>query len=423
MYKTINLDNGIRVILSHMPHMESSTIGIWIGVGSRNEEAGISGISHFLEHLVFKGTPARSNRQIKREIEGRGGSLNGFTTEEITCYLAKVSGRHLNIALGVLSDMVLNARLDEKDVERERPVIIEEIKMYQDMPNHHVHDLLSELMWPGHPLGFNVAGDIESVSSIRQEDLVGYKDRNYIYQNMAIVSCGSLGHDDLIKKIKTIYRGGTKKRGMVFSRFNNRQTSPEIKIFYTDTKQSHLCIGLRSFGRMHKDRHALTLLHVILGANMSSRLFENVREKRGLAYEIGTEIKKYKDTGAFIVKAGTEHGKAKEAVRLILKELKNIKTRPVPEKELKRAKEFFKVQLLLALEDTLTHMVWLGDHVMATGRLPDKDSIIKEVESVTSGDLQRVANDIFINKNLNIALIGPTDDRNGREIEEELNLS
>ncbi len=420
MHRKIILNNGIRVILNPMPAMESAAIGVWVAAGSRNETKRISGASHFLEHMIFKGTPTMTSRRIKEEIEGRGGSLNGFTSEEMTCYLAKVSSRHIDIALSVLSNMVLHAHLNQKEVERERTVIVEEIKMYHDLPSHHVHDILNEVMWPRHALGFPVAGDIRSVRSITRQDLLNYKRENYIPKNIVLALCGNLNQDKVMQGINRIFGINVKRRPASFTRFNNTQSQPQMKVLHKDTKQAHLSMGLHAFGRMHEDRYKLSLLHIILGANMSSRLFENIREKRGLAYEIGTEIKRYKGTGAFIVNAGIEHSKARKVVSLILKELKKVRESSIPEKELKRAKEYFRVQFLLALENTMDHMLWLGERVVASGRLPDKNKIIKEVSSVSARDLQRVAKEVFRARNLSLAMIGPVKDKEKKEIQREL---
>jgi len=402
--------------------MESAAVGVWVATGSRNENKRLSGISHFLEHMVFKGTPTRSMRKIKEDIEGRGGSLNGFTSEEVTCYLAKVSSHHIDIAIDVLSDMVLYAHLSKKDIERERNVIIEEIRMYRDLPSHYVHDILSGVMWPNHSLGLPISGDMQSVSSITRGDLVEYKNKNYTPKNIVVSLSGNFDGTKAMQNIKRLFRANVKHKTPSLIRFNRAQRVPQIKTLYKDTEQSHLVIGMHTFGKMHKDRYALGLLHIILGANMSSRLFESVREKKGLAYEIGTEIKRYKDTGAFLVNVGTEHKKVQKAVLLILKELKKIKTEGVSRNELKRAKEFFRVQLLLALEDTLNHMLWLGEYVLASGKLPDKNDIIKKIASVSSSDIERVAKDIFKRRNLNLALIGPVKDKERREIEATLDL-
>jgi predicted Zn-dependent peptidase len=420
MYKRIDFDNGLRVILNSMPHMESTSMGIWIAAGSRYEDKNNSGISHFLEHMVFKGTPTRSNRKIKEEIEGRGGALNGFTSEEITCYITRVSSRHIDIALDVLSDMVLKASLKDTDIERERPVIIEEIKMYRDLPPHHIHDVLSELMWPNHSLGLSIAGDVASVGYITRQDLVDYKKKHYIPENMALALCGNLGFTHVIRKIKNIFDTGVEIKPTVAAEFNKLQSRPQVKILYKDTEQTRLCIGLHTFGRMHKDRFALMLLHIILGANMSSRLFENVREKKGLAYDIGTEIKKYKDVGAFIVNAGLDHRKVVETTKIIRDELIKIKEELVPKAELERAKEYFTVQLSLALEDTMDHMLWLGEHIVTTNEIPSKKDIIEKVEDISSRDIQRVAKTIFTASNINLALIGPMRDKEKIKIEKEV---
>ena len=422
MYKKTEFDNGLKLVTNHMPGMESLAISIWIKTGSRNEDARNSGVSHFLEHMLFKGTSSRNCRKLKEDIEGRGGSLNGFTSEEMSCFLAKMSFKHSDIALDVLSDMVLNASIDHKEVERERGVITEEIRMYQDLPNHHVHDILAEIMWPGNMLGLPIAGSIDSVSAILRNDIVEYRNINYIHENITVVLCGNLKHDNLESKIKKIFKNKTKGKAIPVSVFHNNQSKPRIKILHKDTEQAHLCIGLHSFGRNHSDRYTLSLLHIILGANMSSRLFENIREKKGLAYEIGAEVKKYADTGAFVVHAGTEHKKAGEAISCILKELREIKKEYVTAGELKRAKEFFKVQLLMALEDTVERMLWLGEHVVSLNKLPDREEIIKKIEAVTAEDIKNVANKIFNTSGLNIAIIGALGDAEQKEIEKGIDL-
>jgi predicted Zn-dependent peptidase len=285
-----------------------------------------------------------------------------------------------------------------------------------------VHDVLAEIMWPGNPLGLSIAGTIDSVNSILREDIVDYRNSNYIPGNIVIVLCGNLDHDAIGSRIKKIFTGTMKTRSKPAEAFCNNQSGPAMKIIRKDTEQTHLCIGLHSFGKDHKDRYALGLLHVILGANMSSRLFENIREKKGLAYEIGAEIKRYNETGAFVVHAGTEHKKAKEAIRCILEELRRVKEKHVTAGELKRAKEFFKVQLLMALEDTVEHMLWLGDYMTSLNKLPDAKETIKKVEAVTSDDIMRVSRDIFNTSGLNIAMIGAIEDKEQKEIEKNMVL-
>jgi len=422
MYKKTECNNSLTLVTNHMSGMESLAIGIWIRTGSRNEDEKNSGISHFLEHMLFKGTPSRDCRKLKEEIEGRGGSLNGFTSEEISCFLAKVSYKHADIALEVLSDMVLNASIKQDELDRERRVIIEEIKMYQDLPNHHVHDILAEIMWPANPLGFSIAGSIESVSSISRKAVVKYRDENYTPENMVIVLCGNMDHEKIEASVQKIFSKTVKGKTHPPERFCSKQSKPRMKIINKGTKQSHISMGLHSFGRIHKDKYVLTLLHIILGANMSSRLFENIREKKGLAYEIGSDVKRYNETGAFVVHAGTEHKKAPETIRCILKELKEIKENHVSAGELRRAGEFFKVQLLMALEDTVDHMLWLGEYAASLNKLPDKKEIIKKVEAVTADDIKRVAQGIFKSPCLNLAMIGKLKDKERKEIEKDLVL-
>ena len=422
MYKKTEFNNNLSLVTNHMPGMESLAVGIWIRTGSRNENEKNSGISHFLEHMLFKGTPSRDCRKLKEEIEGRGGSLNGFTSEEVSCFLAKVSYKHADVALEVLSDMVLNASIEQNELGRERGVIIEEIKMYQDLPNHYVHDILAEIMWPGNPLGFSIAGSIESVSPLSRKDIIKYRDENYISGNIVIVLCGNIDHGEIETNVQKIFSKAAKGKTRPPELFCNNQSKPQMKVVNKDTKQSHISIGLHSFGKLHKDRYALTLLHIILGANMSSRLFENIREKKGLAYEIGADVKRYNETGAFVVHAGTEHKKAPETIRCILKELKEIKEKHVTAGELKRAKEFFKVQLLMALEDTVDHMLWLGEYATSLNKLPDRKEIIKKAEAVTADDIKRVAQSIFKSSGLNMAMIGEFKDKEQKEIEKDLVL-
>jgi len=422
MPKKITLDNGIRIILNPMPHMASVATGIWVGTGSRNEDKSISGISHFLEHMVFKGTQKRSSRRIKEDIEGRGGSLNAFTSEEVTCFLTKTGSSLVDTSLDVLSDIALSAKLDKEDIDRERTVIMEEIRMYRDLPNHHVYDLLSEVMWPNHPLGLSIAGSIESVSPIVRKDFLDYRSKNYTPSNIVVALSGNLKEEKVLQKINKLFNIEKETKSTVPIKFNNTQSNPRVNFLDKDTAQSHLLIGMHSFGKTHKDKYALSLLHIILGANMSSRLFESVREKKGLAYEIRSEVKRYKDVGAFLVRVGTERKKVKEAVSLIIKELKKIKEEAVPLKELNRAKEFFKEQLLLAIEDTMDNMLWLGESVTSLNKVPDKDEIIKKVNSISSEDLKRVAKIIFTNKGINLALIGSIKDKEIKELEKELSL-
>jgi len=390
-----------------MSDRQSLSLGIWITVGGRYESEETKGISHFLEHLLFKGSKKYSCRKIKESIEGVGGALNGFTSEELTCYLVKIPSRYLELALDILSDMVLNPTLPNLEVEKEKHVILEEIKMYKDQPQSYVYELLDELLWPAQALGSPIIGTDESVSSIKRQDLGLFKQECYTPANIVISAAGLLGHEKLIKSVTKIFAAKKKQDKNTFLRVKEEQKAPQLKIFNKDTEQTHLAMGFHSLPRDHALKHALGLLHVILGANMSSRLFHELREKRGLAYEIGTGVKRFHDTGAFLVHAGIDNHKVPQTVGLILNELKKAKENLAAIDEFTRAREFYLGQLMLALEDTLDHMLWIGETTATLDKTYSLLDIVKEVNRVKREDIREVARGIFKEDNLNLALIGP----------------
>lgn len=407
--------------MHRMPNMQSVALGIWIKVGGRYEVEKNKGISHYLEHLTFKGSRNYSCRKIKESIEGVGGSLNGFTSEELTCYLVKIPSRYLALALDILSDMVINPALPASEIEKEKQVILEEIKMYKDLPQSYVQELLDELLWPKQALGEPIIGTFDSVKSIERADLVLFKHKFYTPQNIVVSAVGLLEYDKLTKAIKDKFFRQEGKDLNIFTLAKEKQNSPVLKIFYKDTQQSHLALGFHGFRRDHPLKHAVGLLHVILGANMSSRLFNELREKKGLAYEIGTHLKRFYDTGAFIVHAGIDNRKVNEAIGLILKELQKVKSSLVNKDEFKRAKEFYLGQLMLALEDTLDYMLWIGETTATLDKTYTLDEVIKEVNRLKREDIQEVAQHIFQEKKLNLALIGPLKDKQ-RQIYNQLHI-
>jgi len=422
MYKKTILDNGIRIITHNMSDRSSLALGIWLNVGGRYEPDTFKGISHFLEHLFFKGSKKYSCRKIKESIEGVGGSLNGFTSEELTCYLAKIPARYLELALDVLSDMVINPTLPALEIAKEKTVILEEIKMYKDLPQSYVYELLDELLWPNQPLGKPVTGTVESVSRLTQNDLLAFKQKFYTPSNTVISVAGNLCHEKLIKSIKKSFSSLKEGKRNVFVGAAERQDTSQLKILQKDTEQTHMALGFHGFKRDHALRHASGLLHVILGANMSSRLFNELREKKGLAYEIGTQVKRFQDTGSFIVHAGIDNEKIIETIQLILKELGKVKMKLVSKDEFKRAKDFYIGQLMLALEDTLDHMLWIGETTATQDKTYSLKQIIEEVKKVKREDLRLVAQFLFEEKKINLALIGPVKD-NQKRISEQLHIS
>lgn len=416
MYKKTKLANSLRIVTHSMPGTQSIALGIWIKVGGRYESIEFKGIAHFLEHLVFKGSKNYSCRKIKESIEGVGGSLNGFTTEELTCYLVKIPHPYIDLVLDILSDMVINPSLQQKEIEKERTVIIEEIKMYKDLPQSYVHELLNKLLWPNQPLGMTISGQVESVSRIRREDLLAFKKQYYTPCNIVISAAGKLEHNRFRNRIEKFLCHLKDNNVNKFSKAKEMQDKPQLELLVKDTEQTHLALGFHSLKRDHSLKHALSLLHIILGANMSSRLFNEIREKRGLAYEIGTRVLRFQDTGAFIVHAGIDNHKVTEAIRLILKELGKIKNKSVSNDEFRRAKEFYLGQLMLALEDTLDHMLWIGDSTATLNKTYSLEDIIKELNQIKPQDIQEVSRSIFKESNLNLALIGPFKDNHSQQL-------
>ncbi|MEA3305293.1 MAG: pitrilysin family protein, partial [Candidatus Omnitrophota bacterium] len=285
-YNKKTLDNGLKIIAHKMPQMKSAALGIWIAAGGRYENMDNRGISHFTEHLLFKGTKKRTTVQIKNSIEGIGGVLNGFTSEEVTCYFTKVIGRHIGLGLDVLSDMVLNAKFDPKDVRMERSVILEEIKMYKDHPDQHVHELLAELLWPKQTLGIPLIGTFRTVHSLKRRDLIEYRNKFYNPSNITIAACGDVNWDIFLKNCEDTFLKKRAAGPLSFGKIEISQKAPKIKILGKATEQTNIAIGFHGIRRNDPARYAMDILNVALGANMSSRLFHELREKRGLAYAI-----------------------------------------------------------------------------------------------------------------------------------------
>ncbi|MFH1753359.1 MAG: pitrilysin family protein [Candidatus Omnitrophota bacterium] len=422
MYHKTVLDNGLRIMMLDMPYMESVALGVWIGIGGRYESKANSGISHFLEHMVFKGTKTRTTRDIKESIEGIGGSLNGFTDEEATCYLVKVPKKFVTLGLDVLSDMVIHPKVDRSDLDKERGVIFEEIKMYRDRPDQHVHQVLCELLWPDHPLGMPLIGDEKSLGALGKRELLDYRKRHYTPENVVICACGQLDKEAFVEEVKKRFpmRGNGSKRA--FKKFTPRQKKSRFDCCERQTEQTHLNIGFHNVSRLHPDKYTSSVLHVLLGGNMSSRLFHEVRETRGLAYEIYTGIKHYSDTGAFFVTAGVDNKKLGRSIEIIMRELKKIKTSRVKDGEFQRAKDFYKGQLAMALEDTLTRMLWVGEKLMSNDINYNIDEVMDSIDLVTQDMVMDLARKIFKEGNMNVAIVGPLKKKDQGKIKSLLKL-
>jgi len=424
MYKKTVLENGLRIITHEMPKRGTVSLGVWIGTGGRYEDKKNKGVAHFLEHLIFKGSKKYSNRAIKESIEGVGGSLNGFTSDELTCYLTKVPSKYLDLSLKILCDVTINPLLKIQDIEKERPVIMEEIRMYKDLPQHIVVEALEQIMWPNHPLGMSIAGSLESIGKMTRDQIAKFQNSYYIAPNIVVAACGALEHNKLVALSKKIFSNeASLKKDFNFQKVEIGQENPKFKLVTKETEQTHLAIGLHGLKRDHKDRYALGLINVILGANMSSRLFHEVREKRGLAYAISSHVKSFYDTGAFLVHAGTDNRKFVQTIQVILKELKKIKKEKVKQEELNRAREYYIGQLTMALEETLEHMAWIGESTMALDKTYTFNQIVKEVKKIKADDLLRLTNSLFRNDRMNLAVVGPNAQKEKDKIQDLFSLN
>ncbi|MFH0732662.1 MAG: pitrilysin family protein [Candidatus Omnitrophota bacterium] len=407
MHKITKLDNGLTIITERMPNMHSLSVGFWVKAGGRYEPKEKQGISHFLEHLLFKGTKKRNYKQLKEAVEGVGGIFNAFTAEENTCYYIKIISKYFKVAVDVLADMVLNPLLDEKEINKERNVIVEEIRMYLDLPNQYVHELLDELLWPNHPLGRSLLGTFDTVGSIKRHDLAAYKEKYHAPSNVIVAVCGDIEHEMIVNMLQEYFAKTKKAQATDYKKAAKVQHAPKINCFNKDTEQSHICLGVHGLNRLHPGRYAQRILNVILGGNMSSRLFNEVREKRCLAYEIGSGIKQYIDTGSIYIHAGVDNHKVSDAVSVIIAELIKMKEANVREQELVRAKEYYKGHLLMGLEDTMSNMLFLGEQAASIGKITTKDEIIEDMKKVDFDAIKKVANKLFVNDSLNLAVIGP----------------
>ncbi|MCM8814130.1 MAG: insulinase family protein, partial [Candidatus Omnitrophica bacterium] len=408
-----SLPNGSRVATCTAAVFPSVSIGVWVGTGGRYEALSNNGISHFLEHLVFKGSARYSYLEIKELIEGAGGALNGFTSEEVTCFYAKTLRENFAVAFDVLMDMTFQPLVKQQDVEKERAVIVEEIKMYQDLPQHVVYDRLLSLLWPDHPLGWNLAGTVASLSGIGRAQIIGHHRRWYQPGNILITACGDCEHQAAVRAAAQFFkRAGLLRRENPFLP-GQYPAAPEFRrpprtdVTIKAIEQTHFCLGMHGLSRTDPLRQALTLLHIILGANMSSRLFNEIRERRGLAYEIGTSLKRFNDCGALIVHAGVVSERLAQAVELTVRELDKCRRRLVPDAELRRAKDYYIGQLVMGLEDNGDHMLWFGEQLMTMQKIKNVRRLIRDVRAVGAADVRRAARLVVQPENIQLTVIGP----------------
>lgn len=408
MFKKITLPNGLRLIAVPQKSTQAVTVLVLVGTGSKYEKKETSGISHFLEHMFFKGTKKRPDTTaIAETLDRVGGIYNAFTGEEYTGYFAKVDASHFDLALDWVSDIFLNSKLDPAEINKEKGVITEEINMLFDHPTTHVQILWKELLYGDQPAGWNIAGTKESVATISQEKLVNYLKNQYVSSNTIICIAGKIEGAVAIEKTKKSF--SRIKTGSSFQnpRVLEKQREPNCLLREKETDQTHICLGVRAYNLFHPLRYAQEILGVILGGMMSSRLFIEVREKLGLAYYISTDVSSDPDTGFLVTQAGIDNKNVEKAILTILKEYKRIAETKVPAKELKKAKDYVKGKMALSLEQSDAQASFYGLQEILERKILTLDQICAKIDKVRQEDIQKVARDIFGPEKLNLALIGP----------------
>jgi predicted Zn-dependent peptidase len=399
------LDNGVRLVTESMAHVRSVSIGVWLTRGSRHEADENSGIAHFVEHMLFKGTSSRSAEDIAQAIDSIGGHMDAFTAKEYAGYYIKALDEHLPLALDILSDIVLNPAFVDDDVGREKRVILEEIKMVEDTPDDLVHELFTQHFWERHPLGRPILGTPDTVESFSREALGEYFRGAYVAPNVVISAAGNLQHDRLRALVASAFES-LPEHGTPYSDFAPAAV-PRVLVRPKDLEQVHICIGTSSYPQNHQDRYVSYILNTVLGGSMSSRLFQNVREKRGLAYSVFSGLNAYRDAGYLTIYAGCATEAVEELIDLVVDELRGMKRIPLPEGELKRAKEHLKGSLMLSLESTVSRMSHLARQELYFDRQFGLDEALAAIDRVTSDDVQRVARDLFANGALAATVLGP----------------
>ena len=399
------LANGVRVITETMPHVRSVSVGVWIGTGSRRETSDQNGISHFIEHMLFKGTTSRSAEDIARSVDSIGGNLDAFTAKELVCFNTKVLDQHLSLAFDVLADLVLHPLFREEDIEKEKGVILEEIKMEADSPDYLVHEIFSANFWKDHPLGKPILGTPQSVKRLDRDAVYRYYSAVYTPVNLIVTAAGHLTHEGLVALVREHFEALPPGQATP----PDHVPSTHARIALRNKKaleQVHLCLGVPSYPLPHQERFACYVLNTLLGGGMSSRLFQNIRERQGLAYAVFSELNPYRDTGCLSIYAGTSIQSARKVVESITNEFRQLKEQCVADEELRRAKDHLKGSLMLGLESTASRMSNLARQEMYFGHFFTLDELVESIESVTAEGVQRIARTFFDTRQIALTVLG-----------------
>ena len=407
-FSRTELPNGVRIITEQIPSVRSVAVGAWVQAGSRDETKGENGISHFIEHMVFKGTTKRRGYQINQRMESVGGYLNAFTTKELTCFYARSLDEHLGRALDTVLDLVTHPTLPEKELEKEKDVVVEEIKMYEDAPEDHIYDHYESLMYPDHALGRPILGTRETVRSFTRDKLESYVGRHYAPNRLVISVAGNVKHERVVRKVEKLL-SGFERPPAGLDRVAANSYTPSDVVIVRPVQQAHLVVGTRGFGALDPRRTQVSLLHTILGGGMSSRLNQNIREKYGFCYAVYSFANMLADTGDVGVYIGTDATKVDRARKLVVRELHKLAEKAVSERTLARAKQQLKGSMMLGLESMSNRMMRLGRVELTFGRYFTLDEVIDEIDAVTTEDVRVVAAELFASERLSSVAIVPSD--------------
>ena len=399
------LDNGVRVVLEKIDYVRSISFGIWVRNGSRNEHIEYNGMSHFIEHMLFKGTENRTAKQIAEEMDAVGGQINAYTTKEYTCYHTRVLDKHFDRALDVMSDMFLHSRFAQKDIEKERNVIIEEINMYEDAPEELAHDTLQEAIWQGSSLGQPILGTVESISKFQTKDMKNFFENQYHTENTVISVAGHFDTEEMYTKLNKTLGQWKRKNDFVYYDTKTIYTPKVIKK-EKDIEQVHLCIAFPSLERDHPQKYALAVFNTIFGGGMSSILFQKIREENGLTYTIYSYTSAYVDSGLFAIYGGMNPNQTEKVIQLIFDEIKLLKQNKFPQKLIDITKEQIISNFIIGRESTVNLMTSSGASVLLRGFVQDTEEILQQIEKITVEDIQNVIEKIFVKENMSVSIVG-----------------
>lgn len=408
MFKKVVLKNKLRILTVPMKNANSVSVLILVGTGSKYEKKDINGISHFLEHMFFKGTKKRPNTlKISETLDMIGGQYNAFTSKEVTGFWAKVDKKHTDIALDWICDLFLNSTFDAQEIEREKGVVTEELNMYLDTPTAYVSELFEDLLYKDQPAGWRIVGERDSILNFDREKIVEYYKNHYSTSNTVICVAGDINTKEITNKLKTYLEASQVTETLPKLATQEKQTEPEVLISHKETDQTHFCLGARAYNMFDKRKYALQLMAVMLGGNMSSRLFISVRERNGLAYYVHTSFEDTTDTGYLVTQAGIKNNSLEKAVELVLQEYQDLKNHSISESELKKAKDYLRGATYLSLDATDANATFFAAQEVMGKEVLTPEEKLQHIDAVSINDIKKVAEDIFVPEKLNLAAIGP----------------